>query len=99
MTIASERFFDLPTELTGHFAPQMANTSAVFHMPDLTLEVTLGIRKHKVVVYNPDPMKNDERAVRFFKVWDTLFLTVPMKPTWPSRTPVVTGLGPPTTGR
>jgi hypothetical protein len=99
--IISEHFFELPSEFSGPFTPELANTSAVFHMPDLTLEVTLGSKKHKVNMYNPDAMKDDQRAVRFLKVWDTLFLTVPTKPTWPGFPPVVTGLGkqPTTIGR
>lgn len=72
--IVSERFFDLPKEISPE--------SRSFHQPDLRLEVTLGGRKQKVLLYDPNELKDDPNAQRFLKVWTRLFEGLPLKPSW-----------------
>jgi hypothetical protein len=71
---SEQRFFDLPPELSPPTSP--------LHRPDLRLEITLGPRKHKVRVYDPDQMKSDVRVKRFMAVWTAVYGNLPVKPSW-----------------
>jgi hypothetical protein len=72
--LEDNRFFDLPAEIS----PSMSQ----LHQPDLSIEVTLGARKHKVRLYDPNQMKGDVRVKRFLTLWTALYGQLPLKPSW-----------------
>jgi hypothetical protein len=69
-----QQFFVLPAEITPK--------AAMLHMPDFSLNIGLGSRRHKVRLYDPEQMKSDPRAKRFLAVWTALFDGLPVKPSW-----------------
>ena len=72
--IETHRFFDLPTDISPK--------SAVLHLPDFTMDVALGGKRHKVRLYDPKQLEADSRTKRFLAVWEALFEGLPMKPSW-----------------
>jgi hypothetical protein len=73
-TIEEERFFDLPTEISPR--------ESLLHQPDLQLEISLGRRKWKVRLYDPDQLKGNANVKRFLAVWASVYAGIPLKPTW-----------------
>jgi hypothetical protein len=72
--IEAARFFDLPAEISPKSAP--------LHRPHFRLDITLSGRQHQVSLYDPGQLQNDDRARRFLVVWNRLFESLPLKPSW-----------------
>lgn len=52
------------------------------HKPALQLDVRVGSTHHNVNVYDPKQLEKDMAVERFRKVWNAVFATIPVKPTW-----------------
>jgi hypothetical protein len=72
--IESERFFDLPATLSSKPIPM--------HAPDLRLDIQVGNKHHKVMLYNPKQIREEATTKRVLKVWDKLYAGLPLRPTW-----------------
>jgi len=72
--VHDERFMELPTDVSPQYA--------TVHAPDLRLKITLAGTSHEVKLYDPDKLRDDERALRFLAVWKAAFDIVPWEPEW-----------------
>lgn len=70
--VATEGFFELPETLSAEMV--------ALHRPDYRLTITLGGRKAKVSLYDPEQIKGDPRVARFLKVWREMYEGLPLKP-------------------
>jgi hypothetical protein len=51
--------------------------------PDLRIEATVDGRKHKVKLYDPSHLREDQRWVRFRAVMIEIGSIIPIQPEWP----------------
>ena len=72
--LVTEKFFDLPSEIT----PKETH----FHRPGMTIAVDLAGRHHAVRVYDPERLGDRPELARFFAVWAKVFEGLPLKPSW-----------------
>ena len=72
--VTSERYFEIPAKL----APK----SVAIHMPALQLDVRVGRTHHNVNIYDPAQLGKDKSVERFRQVWNAVFASIPLKPTW-----------------
>jgi hypothetical protein len=70
----AQQFFELPTDLAPLQRP--------LHKPSLQIEIHLGGRHHKVSLYDPSALRAHAAANRFLAVWNTVFETLPLRPSW-----------------
>jgi len=70
----TQRFFDLPTDL--------APLERLGHKPSLQIEIHLAGRRHKVSLYDPSALRTHAAANRFLAVWNAVFETLPLRPSW-----------------
>jgi hypothetical protein len=70
--IGEVRFFHLPNEI--------APTFMSLHRPHYRLTVTLGVKQHSVVMYDPTKIGPTDEVKRFFAAWDALFSKLPFRP-------------------
>jgi hypothetical protein len=70
--VDSERFFDLPDSLSAQMV--------MLHRPEYELTVTLGGRKAKTSLYDPEQLREDPGAARFLRIWRELYAGMPIRP-------------------
>lgn len=69
-----QRFFDLPRKIIADRIP--------LHAPDLRLTLTVDGKTHKVSLYDPKGLQDSPEAARFLAMWNEVFSSLPMRPSW-----------------
>jgi hypothetical protein len=70
----TQQFFDLPTDI--------APLERMGHKPSLQIEIHLAGRHHKASLYDPSALRTHAAANRFLAVWNAVFETLPLRPSW-----------------